>query len=224
MLLIEHEFDRVESEIITEGVGADKSIYIKGIFAQASVKNRNQRVYPESILTPEVNRYINEYVATGRALGELDHPAEGRSTIDLTKATHIITEMKQDGNNYVGKAKVLNTPMGNIVKGLLEGGVKIGVSTRGSGVVKKNKDGINEVQSGFKLHCVDIVYAPSAPDAMVDYVMESRLEDLFINNTELLQEFETFLRAKVQIKNAKREQRGQMSIDSFSKLLESFKV
>jgi hypothetical protein len=154
---------------ITEGKNGKKETYIEGIFMQAEGKNRNGRVYTREVLTAAVDRYNNEQVMTGRAVGELNHP-EGPS-INLDKVSHRITELKWDGNNVIGKALVLDTPMGQIVKGLVEGGVQLGVSSRGMGSLE-NRNGVSYVKDDFMLSTVDIVQDPSAPNAFVNGIME----------------------------------------------------
>ena len=158
-------------EYITEEKDNGKKDYkIKGIFMQAGIKNKNGRVYPEEILTKEVARYNKEFIKKNRAYGELGHP-EG-PTINLERVSHMITSLEKDGNNFVGKAKIMNTPMGNIVKGLLNDGAKLGVSSRGMGSVTQKNDA-QYVQKDFMLAtAADIVADPSAPDAFVDGIME----------------------------------------------------
>lgn len=136
---------------------------------QSAVKNRNGRVYPTNVMDNEVKRYIKEYVNQNRAIGELGHPST--PTINLDRVSHVITGLEKDGSNWVGRARILDTPMGNVAEGLLKGGVKIGVSSRGLGTVR-TVNGIDEVQSDFKLAAIDIVGDPSAPDAFVDAVNE----------------------------------------------------
>ena len=165
------EFNDSGLQFITEATeGGLKKVRLEGVFMQAEKPNRNRRRYPRSVLGPAVEKYINEQVKTGRAVGELNHP-EG-PTVNLDKVSHRITELKWEGNNVVGKALILDTPMGKIVKGLIEGGVQLGVSTRGMGSLKQAKDGIMEVSEDFVLSTVDIVQDPSAPDAFVNGVME----------------------------------------------------
>lgn len=149
-----------------------KEFYIRGNFMQAGVKNRNNRIYDIDVLSPAVEKYMTEYVDKNRALGELNHPSG--PTVNLDRVSHIIKEMTADGNNFIGKAKILNTPMGKIVQNLIEEGACLGVSSRGMGSLKKNETGINEVQKDFILSAVDIVADPSAPDAFVDGIMEGR--------------------------------------------------
>jgi len=162
-------------EYVTEaqGDGESKDHYIKGIFMQGNLKNRNGRVYPMEVLNKEVQRYQKEYIDRKRAFGELGHPSG--PTINLDRVSHMITELKQDGDNYVGKAKILGTPMGNIVKNLMNEGATIGVSSRGMGSLKSNRDGIAEVQKDFYLAtAADIVADPSAPNAFVEGIMEGK--------------------------------------------------
>jgi len=159
-----------EIEYIVEGKG--KQQYIKGVFMQSDVKNQNGRIYPFPVLQREVKNYSKKFVKEGRALGELGHPMG--PTINLDRVSHLITELYEDGKNFVGKAKIMDTPNGKIVKNLLESGVKLGVSSRGLGTVKTNKSGVNEVQKDFVLSTVDIVADPSAPAAFVNGIMEGK--------------------------------------------------
>lgn len=165
--IVEH----LEQELnyLTEEKNGKKQTFIEGVFMQADKLNKNKRIYPKSILEKATNKYIKEQVKTGRAVGELNHP-DGPS-INLDKVSHRITELKFEGNNVVGKALVLDTPMGNIVKGLVDGGCKLGVSSRGMGTVE-NKNGQTFVKDDFVLSTVDIVQDPSAPQAFVDGIME----------------------------------------------------
>ena len=164
-------------QVITEG--KSKDLYIEGVFLQSELANRNNRIYPKAVMEKEVARYMKEYVDSKRAFGELGHP-EG-PTINLDRVSHIITSLREDGNNYIGRAKILNTPMGNIVKGLIEGGAQLGVSSRGMGTLKERDGGINEVQNDFYLAtAADIVADPSAPDAFVQGLMENK-EWMFVN-------------------------------------------
>jgi hypothetical protein len=168
--LIESIYDDVE--LVTESTSAGKKFhYIHGIFAQADVVNGNKRIYPEKVLDESMNDYIKNYVSKSRAVGELIHPSETK--IGLDRVSHLITEMRKDGKNYIGKARILNTPTGKITQALLEGGVKLGVSTRADGKVVQNSRGLNEVAPGLGMKAIDIVYNPSAPDALVDSIMES---------------------------------------------------
>lgn len=162
-----------EAEVLTqldEETGK-KSHFIEGIFMQGNKKNRNGRSYPTEILLKEMKRYQKDYIDTKRALGELGHP-DG-PTINGDRVSHLITEMKQDGDNFIGKAKILGTPMGEIVKNFIDEGITCGVSTRGLGSVKPTKDGIMEVQDDFHLATVDIVTDPSGPNCFVKGIMEN---------------------------------------------------
>lgn len=149
-----------------------KSLYIEGVFLQSNLQNRNGRVYPREIMEKEVNRYMKEQVATKRAYGELGHP-DGPN-INLDRVSHMITSLREDGDNWIGKAKILDTPMGNIASSLIKEGAGLGVSSRGLGSLKE-KNGVNEVQDDFMLAtAADIVADPSAPDAYVQGIMENR--------------------------------------------------
>ena len=168
LLITEHTED---INLITEEVDGERQYHIDGIFMQAEQKNRNGRVYPKKTLMNEVARYNKEYVMPSRAMGELGHP-EGPQ-LNLERVSHLIKELRVDGNDVYGKAKILDTPYGKIVKDLIKEGVKIGVSSRGMGSLKQ-KNGINEVQEDFSLSAVDIVADPSAPDAYVQGIMEGK--------------------------------------------------
>lgn len=169
MKLITEHFDQ-QLEYITEAKNGKKEMYIEGIFMQSEAKNRNGRVYPKKIMEAAVDRYVTEQVSKGRSVGELNHP-DG-PTVNLDKVSHLITDLHWEGNNIMGKAKLLNTPMGQIAKGLMEGGVQLGVSSRGMGSVKRTRDGIMEVGEDFMLNTVDIVQDPSAHEAFVNGIME----------------------------------------------------
>jgi hypothetical protein len=159
-------------KIITEGKGANKSHFIEGVFLQAEMQNRNGRVYPIEILENEVERYNDSFVRQNRAFGELGHP-DGPQ-INLERVSHMIKELYRDGTNFIGKAKIMETPYGKIVKNLIDEGAKLGVSSRGLGTLKE-VNGVSTVNSDFKLStAADIVADPSAPDAFVRGIMESR--------------------------------------------------
>ena len=168
MKLITEEISKVK--FITEEKEGKKSLYIEGIFLQADIKNRNGRCYPMETLAREVSRYNENYIQKGRALGELGHP-DG-PTVNLDRVSHMITSLKEDGNNFMGKAKILDTPMGKIASSLISEGVKLGVSSRGIGsLVERN--GVRYVSDDFMLAtAADIVADPSAPDAFVNGIME----------------------------------------------------
>jgi hypothetical protein len=165
-----NETVNIVEEVLDEATGK-KNLYIEGIFMQSNVKNRNGRVYPTEVLEREVARYNQEYVEKKRAFGELGHP-QG-PTINLERVSHLITDLRKDGDNYIGKAKIMDSPYGQIVKGLIGEGAQLGVSSRGMGTLKPNRDGVNEVQKDFYLAtAADIVADPSAPDAFVNGIME----------------------------------------------------
>ena len=160
-------------QYITEATedGKGKNYFIEGIIMQGDIKNRNGRMYPSNVLAKETKRYNEVYVSKNRAYGELGHPAG--PTINLDRVSHMFTELKQDGSNIVGRAKIMETPMGKIVKNLIDEGGLVGISSRGMGSIKQNKNGIMEVQDDFMLATAgDIVADPSAPDAFVKGVME----------------------------------------------------
>ena len=170
MKLITEQIEDVK--LVTEGTGDDKKLYIEGVFLQSELKNRNGRMYPFSVLEKEVNRYNEEYVKSKRALGELGHP-DG-PTVNLDRVSHRITSLKAEGNNFIGKAQILDTPMGKIAKSLLGEGVQLGVSSRGMGSIDKRED-VNVVMDDFMLAtAADIVADPSAPDAFVNGIMEGK--------------------------------------------------
>ena len=170
MKLITETIENVQ--VLTEERDGKKLLYIEGVFLQSELKNRNGRMYPFSVLEREVQRYNEEYVKTKRALGELGHP-DG-PTVNLDRVSHRITSLKAEGNNFIGKAQVLDTPMGNIAKNLLGEGVQLGVSSRGMGSIQKSED-CSIVADDFMLTtAADIVADPSAPDAFVNGIMEGR--------------------------------------------------
>ena len=171
MKLITEEISTVK--FITEGKGAKKKMYIEGVFLQGDIKNRNGRMYPVQTLSKEVGRYNESFVQKGRALGELGHP-DG-PTVNLDRVSHKITSLKQEGNNFIGKAQLLDTPMGKIAKSLIGEGVTLGVSSRGVGSLKENRDGCKVVGEDFMLAtAADIVADRSAPDAFVSGIMEGK--------------------------------------------------
>jgi len=182
MKLISESLDS-NIQLISEGTGADKKLYISGVFMQAEQKNRNGRIYPKKVLFPAVQKYVTEQVSKGRAVGELNHP-DG-PTVNLDKVSHRITELTWNGDDVMGKALILNTPSGQIVKGLLEGGVYVGVSTRGMGSLERVGDAMY-VKNDFILATVDIVQDPSAPDAFVNGIMEG--VEYFVKGNEIVVE------------------------------------
>ena len=171
MKLITEEIEQVE--VIVENRNGKKNLFIEGVFLQGEIKNRNGRMYPMQTLAREVGRYNENFVEKGRALGELGHP-DG-PTVNLDRVSHKIVSLKESGNNFIGKAKILSTPMGKIASNLLGEGVKLGVSSRGVGSLNKTNEGYSVVGEDFTLAtAADIVADPSAPDAFVDGIMEGK--------------------------------------------------
>ena len=194
------------------------NVYIEGIMLQTEVKNKNGRIYPKEIMQKEVKRYTKEYINEKRAYGELGHP-EG-PTINLERTSHLIQSLKEDGNNYVGKAKILSTPMGEIVKNLLADGARLGVSSRGMGSLKASneKGGVQMVQSDFQLAtAADIVADPSAPDAFVNGVMEG-VEWIWDNGVIKAQKIEEY---KHSIRRAKTHKLQETKLKVFKSFLEN---
>ena len=183
MKLIREEIESVKFLVETTKSGK-KSLYIEGVFLQGEIKNRNGRMYPMETLRREVGRYNENHVQAGRALGELGHP-DG-PTVNLDRVSHKIVSLKESGSNFIGKAKILNTPMGKIASSLIEEGVKLGVSSRGIGSLRTTKEGTNIVGDDFMLAtAADIVADPSAPDAFVEGIMEGKE---WVWNNGILQE------------------------------------
>jgi len=200
-------------EYLTEGKGKEQ--YIKGIFMQSDIKNQNGRVYPHAVLQKEVKNFNTKYVNEGRALGELGHPMG--PVINLDRVSHVIKELVEDGKNFVGKAKVMDTPNGKIVKNFISEGVKLGVSSRGMGSLKANKKGVNEVQGDFVLSTVDIVADPSAPDAFVNGIMEGK-EWVWENGVIKEQDIDAM---KKTIMKAKMKELEQKKLEVFHKFLQN---
>ena len=171
MKLIREEIESVE--FLVENRNGKKSMYIEGVFLQGNIKNRNGRMYPMETLRKEVGRYNENHVQSGRALGELGHP--DTPTVNLDRVSHKIVSLKESGSNFIGKAKILGTPMGKIASSLVEEGVKLGVSSRGIGSLRPTREGVNIVGDDFMLAtAADIVADPSAPDAFVEGIMEGK--------------------------------------------------
>ena len=202
-----------EIEYITEAKGKEQ--YIKGIFMQSDIKNQNGRVYPHAVLQKEVKNFNTKYVNEGRALGELGHPMG--PVINLDRVSHVIKELKEDGTNFIGKAKVMDTPNGKIVKNFISEGVKLGVSSRGMGSLKANKQGVNEVQGDFVLSTVDIVADPSAPDAFVNGIMEGK-EWVWENGVIKEQDIDAM---KKTIMKANMKELEQKKLEVFTKFLQN---
>jgi len=201
-------------KVITEENEGKKNLFIEGIFLQGNVKNRNGRIYRTETLEREVNRYIKESVEKGRAYGELGHP--NGPGINLDRVSHIITELKRVGDNFVGKAKISSTPMGNIVSGLLSDGAQLGVSSRGMGSLKE-RNGLMEVQDDFYLAtAADIVADPSAPDAFVNGIMEG--VEYYFDNGKVIEKRAEDLKKEIDeaVRNKKlNEQRKLQMFEQF---------
>jgi hypothetical protein len=188
MKLIREEVQDTKFIVEDKGLGKGKQYFIEGIFLQSELVNRNGRMYKESTMDKEVSRYIKEAVENNRAYGELGHP-DGPG-INLDRVSHMITSLRKEGTNYIGRAKILETPMGNIARGLLEGGANLGVSSRAMGSLKQNNEGIQIVQDDFMLStAADIVADPSAPDAYVRGIMENK-EWIFVDGKFVEQNIE----------------------------------
>ncbi len=210
--------EMIESDVqfITEAKeDGGKNYFIEGVFMQGEIKNRNGRKYPINTLLKEVKRYNKEYVEQNRAYGELGHP-QG-PTINLERVSHMIKELHQDGNNIMGRAKIMTeTPMGKIVKNLMDEGAKLGVSSRGMGTLKQDRDGTNVVSSDFQLAtAADIVADPSAPDAFVEGVMEG-VEWLQVDDRWVPQYIE---KTQEEIKKASRTELQEAKVAAFAKFL-----
>ena len=211
------EFKENDLECIVEKKeNGEKNYVIEGIFIQTESKNRNGRIYPKPIMEKAVNAYVESQVSKKRAVGELNHP-EG-PTVNLDKVSHLITDLRFEGNDVVGKAQILDTPMGKIVKGLLDGGVQLGVSTRGMGSLEQ-RNGAMYVKDDFILSTVDIVQDPSAPDAFVNGIMEG--VDWVWNNgilePQIIEDIET------EIKTAPKAFRPEVQIREFKNFLSLIK-
>ena len=216
MKLIAEHIDN-ELEVLTEEKNGKKSYAIEGIFMQAESKNRNGRIYPRPVMEKAVDRYNQEQVVPGRAVGELNHP-EG-PTVNLDKVSHKIESLNWQGNDVVGKATILATPMGEVVKGLLDGGVKLGVSTRGMGSLMRTNDAM-VVKDDFLLNAVDIVQDPSAPSAFVNGIMEG-VEWVWNNG---IIEARTIEKMETEIKKAPRADLYETQVREFKNFLSLLKT
>ena len=204
----------VQSEFIIEEVGGKKNYKIKGVFLQADIKNRNGRVYPKEILEKEVSRYNREFINKRRAFGELGHP-DG-PVVNLERVSHMITDLHPDGNNFIGEAKIMDTPYGKIVKNLINEGAQLGVSSRGMGSLVR-RSGVNEVGRDFYLAtAADIVADPSAPDAFVEGIMEGKdwVWDNGIIKEKDIEEWKQY------INEAKRIRLAEVQAEVFKKFIE----
>lgn len=217
MKLIKEVFEDTKF-IVEEKLGKEKEYFIEGIFLQSELKNRNGRVYPESVMDKEVNRYIKESVEKNRAYGELGHP--DTPSINLHLVSHMITSLRKEGKNYIGKAKILDTPNGNIAKGLLKGGANLGVSSRALGSLKSNNEGVQIVQDDFMLStAADIVADPSAPDAFVQGIMENH-EWIFVDGKFVEKHIEE---ARRNIRIASLKNLDEAKVAAFQKFLNAIK-
>jgi hypothetical protein len=206
------------SLIVEEKLGKGKEYFIEGIFLMSERKNKNGRIYPEEIMDKEVGRYTEQYIKGNRAYGELGHP--DTPSINLDRVSHLIVDLRKEGTNYIGKAKILGTPMGNIVRGLLDGGANLGVSSRALGSLKLNKEGVQIVQDDFMLStAADIVADPSAPDAFVRGIMEST-EWVFVDGRFEQRHIE---QTKKMIQNTPSKRLSEASIQAFQNFLNSIK-
>ena len=213
MKLISEE--AIEVNFVTEeDDNKKKNYFIEGIFMQSETKNRNGRVYPKVILQKEVKRYTEKFINTKRAFGELGHP-DG-PTVNLERVSHMITELVEDGDNFLGRAKIMDTPYGKIVKNLIDEGAKLGVSSRGMGSLKPVQDGLQEVQSDFYLAtAADIVADPSAPDAFVSGIMEGKE---WVWDNGLIKEKE-IVEYQKQVERATEISRNKVRIEAFENFI-----
>lgn len=180
-LITEDNFKEINSGSVIEESTGKKDYFIEGIYLQAEQKNRNGRIYPTSILEREVDRFSRDYIANKRSLGELNHPQE--PSVNPERACHLIESLRKDGDNWIGKSKVLSTPVGTIVKGLLDDGVQLGVSSRGLGTLRED-NGIKYVNEDFYMSTIDVVSDPSAKDAWVNGILENR--EFYVDGNEEL--------------------------------------
>jgi hypothetical protein len=211
------EFTDQRLEFVTENTDGTRRYIIEGIFAQAEKKNRNGRIYSKSVMEKALDKYNEDQVSKGRAVGELNHPSG--PTVNLDKVSHSIKKLDLEGNDVMGKATILDTPMGNIVKGLLDGGVQLGVSTRGMGSLEQ-RNGANYVKGDFLLNAVDIVQDPSAPSAFVNGIMEG-VEWVWNNGIIEAQAIE---RMETEIKKAPRADLYEAQVREFKNFLSLLKT
>lgn len=219
MKLIRELFENVKVEILEESNKPGKNYFIEGIFLQSEIGNRNGRVYPHHVLKNEVDRYVKEAVSKNRALGELNHP--DTPTINLDRVSHMITSIKEDGTNFVGRAKVLDTPTGKIVKAFIDEGVQLGVSSRGMGSLKETDDNLQEVQDDYYLATVDVVADPSAPDAFVEGILEGK--EWVWNNGKIVEAQIHQIKKELIKPKIKKSIRQEDAIAAFDKFLKSLK-
>jgi hypothetical protein len=204
--------------IVENKLGKGKDYFIEGVFLQSELKNRNGRMYPEQVMDKEVGRYMESLVKNNRAYGELGHP--DTPSINLDRVSHLIVDLRKEGTNYIGKAKILETPMGNIARGLLDGGANLGVSSRALGSLQMNKEGIQVVQDDFMLStAADIVADPSAPDAFVRGIMES-VEWVFVDGKFEQRQIEE---TQKMIRRTPSKKLNEASIAAFQNFLKNLK-
>jgi hypothetical protein len=214
MKLIREDLNDTKLIVEDKGLGKPKQYFIEGIFLQSNIVNRNKRMYGEEVMDREVGRYMAEQVKMNRAYGELGHPEN--PSINLDRVSHLIVDLRKEGTNYIGRAKILETPMGQIARGLLDGGANLGVSSRALGSLKMNEDGVNVVQDDFMLStAADIVADPSAPDAFVRGIMENK-EWTFVDGKFVEKHIEE---AKALIKKASSRNLQEAQIRAFANFL-----
>ena len=204
--------------VVENKLGKGKDYFIEGIFLQSDLKNRNGRMYPEAVMDKEVGRYMESLVKQNRAYGELGHPDS--PSINLDRVSHLIVDLRKEGTNYIGKAKIMETPMGNIARGLLDGGANLGVSSRALGSLQMNREGVQVVQDDFMLStAADIVADPSAPDAFVRGIMES-VEWVFVDGKFEQKQIED---TKKMIQSTPSKRLTEASIAAFQNFLNNLK-
>ena len=212
------EVTETVSFVVENKLGKGKDYFIEGIFLQSELTNKNGRRYPEQVMDKEVGRYMESLVKQNRAYGELGHP--DTPSINLDRVSHLIVDLRKEGTNYIGKAKIMETPMGNIARGLLEGGANLGVSSRALGSLRMNKEGVQVVQDDFMLStAADIVADPSAPDAFVRGIMES-VEWVFVDGKFEQRQIEE---TKKLIQKTPSKKLTEASISAFQNFLHSLK-
>lgn len=206
------------SFVVENKLGKGKEYFIEGIFLQSELKNRNGRMYPEHVMDREVGRYMESLVKQNRAYGELGHPDS--PSINLDRVSHLIVDLRKEGTNYIGRAKIMETPMGNIARGLLDGGANLGVSSRALGSLQMNKEGVQVVQDDFMLStAADIVADPSAPDAFVRGIMES-VEWVFVDGKFEQRQIEE---TQKMIRRTPSKKLNEASIAAFQNFLQNLK-
>jgi hypothetical protein len=212
MKLIIEEVQDAKQMIVEGKDGGPKQYFIEGTFMQADVANRNKRMYPKALLEREHARYNRFFIQDKRSVGEMGHP-EGPN-INMERVSHYIQEMHQDGPNWYGKAKIMDTPYGRIVKNFMDEGIKFGVSTRGCGTLREHKDGLHMVNDDYHLACVDIVHDPSAPDAFMNGIMEGK-EWLLTETGWKEQDLEAAKKGLQEANNRDREAMIMIQMESF---------